>query len=50
MTPNADVCPKIQTLKDVVKHMSKKSRLRETFHTQHVKQAQTIFKSEPQNL
>ena len=46
MTFLADVFPKLRTLKNVVRYMSKKSRLRGRFDRQHCKRAQTLLESE----
>ena len=50
MTPIADVFPKLRPPKKVVRKMSKKFHFWGPFDKQHVKQAQTLLKSEPQNL
>ena len=36
---------KLQTVKDLVRPLSKKHRFRTTFDSQHVKQSQTLLKS-----
>ena len=41
MTLIAEVFPKLHTLKNVVRSLSKKSRLRRSFEKQHGKRAQT---------
>ena len=46
----ADIFPKLRTLKNVVRQMSKKSRFREAFDYQHCKRAQTLLKSERKHL
>ena len=46
----ADIFPKLRTLKNVVRQMSKKSRYREAFDYQHCKRAQTLLKSERKHL
>ena len=46
----AHVFPKLRSPKNVVGQMSIKSCLKGTFAKQHFKRAQTLFKSEPQNL
>ena len=49
MTLLADLFPKLRTLKNVVRYMSKKSRFKVPFDRQHRKQLQTLFPSEPQH-
>ena len=46
MTVIVDVFPKLRTVKNVVKQMSKKSRLRGPFDKQHGKGDQTMLKYE----
>ena len=46
MTPLADVFPKLRIPKNVVRQMSKKSRLREPFDKQHSKWDQIVLKCE----
>ena len=46
MTLIADVFPQLQMPKNVVRYMSKKSRFRGPFDTQHGKPAQTLLQSE----
>ena len=46
----ADVFPKLYTPKDVVTEMSKRPRFRTLFHSQHVKEFQTLLKSEQQHF
>ena len=46
----ADVFLNWRTPKNVVRQMSKKSRLRGPFYNQHGKQAETLLKSERQHL
>ena len=41
----ADVFPKLQTLKDLVRALYKKRRFRSSFDSQHVKESQTLLKS-----
>ena len=43
----ADLFPKLRTPKNVVRYMSKKSRFKGPFDTQHGKQVQTLLRSEP---
>ena len=45
MTPKAYVSPKLQTAKDVVRRMSKRSGFGRSFHKQHGKQSQALLKS-----
>ena len=42
---NANVFPKLQTVKDVVRTLSKNRRLRTFFESQHAKTSQTLVKS-----
>ena len=49
MTFIANLFPKLRTPKNVVRYMSKKSRLKELFDTQHSKRVQTLLRSEPQH-
>ena len=44
MTLLVDGFPKLQTLKDVVRQMSKDTRLRTSFNSQHVRESQTLPK------
>ena len=44
MTLIADVLPKLQTAKDVVRQMSKKPRFTSPFDNQHVKVSQALMK------
>ena len=48
MTLIADVFSKLQTPKNVVRYMSKKSRFRGPFERQHGKWTQTLLQSERQ--
>ena len=50
MTLTADIFPKLLTPENVVRCMSKKSRFRGPFDKQHGKQAETLLKSERQNV
>ena len=50
MTLISDVFPKLRPPKKMVRKMSKKSHFWGPFDKQHVKLAQTLLKSEPQNL
>ena len=50
MTLEADVFRKLETLKDVVRQMPKKSRFRRPLDKQHGKQDETILKSARQDL
>ena len=49
MTLIADLFTKLRTLKNVVRYMSKKSRLKLPFDRQRGKRVQTLFPSEPQH-
>ena len=49
MTLIADFFPILRTPKNVVRYMSKKSRLKGPFDKQHGKAVQTLLLSEPQN-
>ena len=49
MTLIADLYPKLRTPKNVVRYMSKKSRFKVPFDTQHGKRVQTLFPSEQQH-
>ena len=40
----ADVFPKLQTLRDLVRALYKKRRFRSSFDSQHVKESQTLLK------
>ena len=42
--------PKLRTVKNVVRKMSKKPRFRTQFNSQHAKQSQTLLKSSLQNF
>ena len=50
MTLVAYVFPKLQTTKDAVREMSKKSRFRRLFNKQNVKRSQTLLKSVRQHV
>ena len=41
----ANVFPKLQTVKDLVRPLSKKRRFRTSFNSQHVRGSQTFVKS-----
>ena len=45
----ADLFPKLRTLKNVLRYMSKKSRFKGPFDRQHGKRVQTLLRSEPQH-
>ena len=49
MTLIADLFPKLCTLQNVVRYMSKKSRFKVPFDRKHGKRVQTLFPSEPQH-
>ena len=49
MTLRADLFPKLRTPKNVVRYMSKKSRIKGPFDRQHGKGFQTLLRSEPQH-
>ena len=49
MTLLADLFPKIRTPKNVVRDMSKKSRFKGLFDTQHGKRVQTLLECERQH-
>ena len=49
MTLIADFFPKLRTPKNVVRYMSKKSRLKGPFDRQHGKRVQTLLRSERQH-
>ena len=49
MTLIADLFPKLRTPENVVRYMSKKSRLKGPFDRQHGKRAQTLLRSERQH-
>ena len=49
MTFIADLFPKLRTPKNVVRYMSKKSRLKGPFDRQHSKRVKTLLGSEPQH-
>ena len=49
MTLIADVFPKLRTLKNVDRFMSKNSLFRGPFHRQHGNRAKTLFQSERQH-
>ena len=46
----ANVFPKLQTVKDLVRRFSKKRRFRTSFNSQHVKELQTLVKSAWEHL
>ena len=48
MTFIADLFAKLRTPKNVVRYLSKKSRLKGLFDSQHGKRVQTLLRSEPQ--
>ena len=48
MTFIADLFPKLRTPKDVVRHLSKKSRFKGPFDRQHGKRVQILLRSESQ--
>ena len=48
MTFIADVFAKLRTLKNVVRYLSKKSRIKGLFDRQHGKGVQTLLRSESQ--
>ena len=50
MTLIADLFPKLDTPKNVVRYMSKKSRFKRPFDRQHGKRVQTLLRSDPQHL
>ena len=49
MTVIANVFPKLETPKNVVRYMSKKSRFKGPFDRQHGKRAKTLLRSERQH-
>ena len=49
MTLIADLFPKLRTPENVVRYMSKKSRLKGPFERQHGKRVQTLLQSERQH-
>ena len=49
MTFRADLFPKLRTPKNVVRYISKKSRFKGPFDTQHGKGVQTLLRSESQH-
>ena len=49
MTLLADLFPQIRTPKNVVRYMSKKSRFKGLFDTQHGKRVQTLLECERQH-
>ena len=49
MTLIADLFPKLRTLENVVRSMSKKSRSKGSFDRQHGKRVQTLLQSERQH-
>ena len=49
MTLIADLFPKVRTPKNVLRYMSKKSRLKVPFKRQRGKRVETLFPSEPQH-
>ena len=50
MTVIADFFPKLRTPENVVRYMSKKSRLKGPFEAPHGKRVQTLLRSEQQVL
>ena len=50
MTLRADVSPKLQTAKKVIRQMSQKSRFRRPFHKQQDKRAETLLQSGRRHL
>ena len=50
MTCRADVFPKLRTLKNVVRYLSRKSPFRGCFDRKHVKRGKTVLESELQHL
>ena len=49
MTLIADLFPKSRTPENVIRYMSKKSRIKGPFDRQHGKRVQTLLKSEQQH-
>ena len=49
MTLIAHLFPKLRTPKNVVRYLSKKTRLKGPFDRQHGKRVQTLLRSEPQH-
>ena len=49
MTLIADLFAKLRTPKNVVRYLSKKSRFKGPFDTQHGKRVRTLLRSEPQH-
>ena len=49
MTLIADLFPKLRTLKNVVRYMSKNSHFKVPFDREHGKRVQTLLRSEPQH-
>ena len=49
MTFIADLFPKLRTAKNVVRYLSKKSRVKGPFDWQHGKRVQTLLRSRPQH-
>ena len=49
MTLIPHLFPKLRTPKNVVRYMSKKSRVKGPFDRQHGKRVQMLLRSEPQN-
>ena len=49
MTLIAHLFPKLRTLENVVRYMSKKSRFKGAFDRQHGKRVQTLLRSERQH-
>ena len=49
MTLIADLFPKLHTPKNVIRYMSKKSRFKGPFDSEHGKRVQTLLRSDPQN-
>ena len=45
MTFIADLCPKLRTPKNVARYLSKKSRFKGPFDSQHGKRVQTLLRS-----
>ena len=45
MTPRANLFPKLRTPENVARYMSKKSRFKGPFDTQHGKWVQTLLRS-----
>ena len=49
MTLIADLFPKLRTPKNMLRYMSKKSRLKGSFDRQHGKRVQRLLRSDPQH-